>query len=290
MDQVSYFSRPYFVMRPIICAGIVLFLSSSVLAQTIYKWKNEKGNWHFGQSPPVGVRETERRSLPQSKAPTAIEPNPNEPSCSTFTIGETRQFKEFTPSTDFPHLQVSDFQVRLVDSNKEVSTFSYKLLVRNNSRQRDAVRGTFELLDCSGFSLAEEPIAAHAIAGGEEITITGSKAIFGATGLKVGRFQASFKGAPKRSADVRVYYTQLQNTGSEIYFVGEVTNIGSSTAHNVKVTFMIKDERGSERPKDIVEVSPSDLKPGQTGIFRKRVFFLSDTRGYGWYSEAQWSE
>lgn len=271
---------------------ISLFSSSSSIAQTIYKWKDEKGNWRFSDVPPTATPGVEQRSMPQSKKSGTSPPNPiaDEPSCRVFKVGETRQFKEYTPSPDFPHLQMSDFQVRLVDASKDVSTFSYKLVIRNASRQRDAIQGTFELMDCNGFSLASEPVAAQAIAAGDEITVSGSKTVFGEAGLKVGRFRASFKGAPKRTADVRVYYTQLQNVGSEIYFAGEVTNVGLAIARNVKVTFVIKDERGLERPKDIAEVSPPDLKPGQTGIFRKRMFFLSDTRGYGWYSEAQWSE
>ena len=31
------------------CLSIFLFLSSVILAQTIYKWKDEKGQWHFTQ-------------------------------------------------------------------------------------------------------------------------------------------------------------------------------------------------------------------------------------------------
>lgn len=33
-----------------------LLFASSIGAQQIYKWKDEKGEWHFSQTPPAGVR------------------------------------------------------------------------------------------------------------------------------------------------------------------------------------------------------------------------------------------
>jgi len=285
-------------MRAVALFSIFL-LSSPALAQTIYKWKDEKGNWRFSDTAPSTTQGVEQRTLPRSMP----EQLPKEELCGPFKIGETRTFKAFKPSPDLPHLQTSDFQMRLVEKTDAYSTFSWHLVVKNTAIEREGVRGTVSWKDCDGFMLAEAELTPTAVIAGGEATITGKKTIFGPAALKVGRFGASFSGQhPVRTEkevkqtesykkpDVRVYYTQLQNTGSEIYFVGEVANVGLAVARNVKVNFVIKDERGLERPKDIAEVSPPDLKPGQTGIFRKRVFFLSDTRGYGWYSDAQWSE
>ena len=285
--------------RLAVCAILLLLFASSLSAQTIYKWKDEKGTWHFGQSPPSNAPAVEQRILPTPKP----EDVPRSEPCSPFKVGETRPFKAFKPSPDFPHLQTKDFQMRLVEATKDHSTFSWRLTITNSAIEREGVRGTVTWKDCDGFVLAETALTPTAIgAGGEEI-IAGNKTIFGPAASKVARFGASFSGQhPVRieqqvkqtesykKLDVRVYYTQLQDVDSAIYFVGEVHNVGLARARRVIVIFTIKDERGTDVVKDKVETSPDELAPGQSGMFRKRVPQLSSPRGYGWHSKAEWSE
>ena len=224
--------------------------------------------------------------------------------CTPFKIGETRRFKESTPSPDFPHLQLVDFQVRMLEASTNYSKFSWKIVVKNSDLSPDAIRGSFSLMDCDGFTLAEDQVKSDGIPGGQETTINGTTTVYGLSSSKVGRFGAGYGGvrSSKKTEtvkeitssflkpEVRVYYTQLQDTGSGIYFVGEVHNVGSAPARNIKVAFTIKDDRGIDVGNDISLVSPSDLWPGQSGMFRKRVLFLTTSRGYGWFSKAEWSE
>lgn len=44
----------------------ISILSSPAIAQTIYKWKDEKGQWHFSQTPPA-ERKTEKVDLPSEE-------------------------------------------------------------------------------------------------------------------------------------------------------------------------------------------------------------------------------
>lgn len=278
---------------------LLAFLPSSLSAQTIYKWKDEKGNWRFSDTPPPEAKRVEQRSMPQS-LPYEM---PKDEPCSVFKVGETRTFKAFKPSPDFPHLQTLDFQMRLVEKTDNYSTFSWRLVVKNTAIEREGIRGTMEWRDCDGFVLAEAALTPTAIIAGGEETITGKKIILGPAASKVSRFRASVSGQhPVRieqevkqadsykKPDVRVYYTQLQDTGSGVYFIGQVHNVGLASARRVKVFFTIKDERGVEVSKDNIEISPDELAPGQSGMFRKRVFNISTPRGYGWSSKAEWSE
>lgn len=283
-----------------IALAILLVLFASILsAQTIYKWKDEKGQWHFSQTPPPNAQGVEKRSMPM---PMALE-LPKEAPCSSFELGEIRRFKAYRPSDDFPLLQMTDFSMQLLEANRSHYVFSWKLSVKNNSTDREAVSGTVKLLDCYDFPITEQQIAAVAIRPGEEHGFGDRVVISMPTALKVGRFSASYGGVksarsadketrpdPYRKPDVRVYYTQLQDLGDGIYFVGEVHNVGSATARNVKVSFSITNDRAMDVGKDTAEVAPSELRPGQTGMFRKRVLFLTTNRGYGWYSKAESSE
>ncbi len=70
------------VSRLLFLAALLVLLTSSSLAQDIYKWKDEKGKWHFSNFPPSG-REVERLKvrrtapkLPPGKSPQS---GPEEP-------------------------------------------------------------------------------------------------------------------------------------------------------------------------------------------------------------------
>lgn len=281
---------------------VVFFLMPSLSpAQQIYKWKDEKGNWRFSDTPPPNAQGVEQRSMPQS-LPYEM---PKDEPCSVFKVGKTRKPKAARPSSDVPYLQIADFELRLLEAGNDSSKFSWKLTVRNTSPQRERVQGVVTLLNCEQFPIATDKSDVTAVAGGAEQIINGSKIIFGESSRKVGRFNISLgrlepppvqqppqAASSQLKARVSVIASNLYRASdSNIYFSGEVYNAGSAVARNVKVSFAIKNESGVPVEKNIVTVEPSDLKPGGSGVFQKRVSgMISQPSGHSWFSEVEWSE
>lgn len=283
----------------------VVFFPLVASAQDIYKWKDKKGQWHFSdQAPPPNASNVEQRSVPRLIPYELRKDRP----CSPFEPGEIRHFKANRPSEDFFHLELIDLSLQRVESSTTTSSFSWKLTVKNNSTRRDAFGGVIKLLDCYDFPVAEQPIKWTALRPGEQTTVNGIIAVAATTALKVGRFSGSWSGlnssksaepekraapamAPmSRPADLRIYWTQLQNTSTGIFFYGEVMNAGGRTASHVTVSFIIKTEHGATVTRDVATTEPATLRPGETGFFRKRVPFLTGVGGHSWTSKAEYSE
>ncbi len=273
------------------------FLAASLSAQTIYKWKDEKGQWHFGQNPPANAIAVERRDLPTPKP----EQLPKDEPCETFKVGETRTFKTFKPSPDFPHLQTKDFQMRLIEKTAGYSTFSWRLTIANTAIEREGIRGTIGWKDCDDFALAEMALTPTAVIGGGEETLTGNKTIFGPAASRIGRFRAAISGqnpvGVKQEAKkpesylkprVSVIATNLYRAvDTNVYFSGKVYNAGSATARNVRVFFTIKNQSGNIVERNSVSIEPDDLKPGGEGIFQKTVLLTDSPSHYSWFTEVE---
>ncbi len=279
---------------------LLCLFASDAGTQQVYKWKDEKGQWRFSQTPPPNTQGVEQRSMPQS-LPYEM---PKDEPCSVFKVGEVRKPKAVRPSFDVPYLQIKEFELRLLEASKGYSKFSWRITVQNTAPQRERVQGIVTLLNCEMFPIVTDKSDLIAIGGGEEQIINGSKIISGESSNKVGRFNVSLGRVEPATAQqppakapsylkprVSVIATNLYRANdSGIYFSGEVYNAGSAVARNVKVSFTIKNESGIAIEHGIVPVEPSDLKPGGSAIFQKRVFMLSSPSGYSWFSEAEWSE
>jgi len=277
---------------------IFLLLPSVINAQQIYKWKDEKGQWHYSNAAPSDVANPGKESVPGK-------------TCAPLEVGETRRFKKITRSPDFPHLELIDFQIRLVESIGDSSTFSWRAVVKNTAMERETVRGSMGFSDCDEFLLADETVTPTAIEASSEATITGTKQIFGAASSKVGRFSISLRGSNPiarqtgdavsspgspastldelKKPDVRVSWSELRKAGGGVYFTGEVKNWGHGTASRVKVVVQLKNQHGVNMISYTAEVEPSDLRYWQEGFFNIRIPSIHNTSGIGWTSEAKWS-
>lgn len=168
-----------------------LLLASSLSAQTIYKWKDEKGQWHFSQTPAgntPGIKQIKVKQTPFSFGAS------DRSICQPFKAGETRNFKQITPSPDFPHLQLLQFQVRLVAATEKSAQYSWKILVQNVAQHREKITGAVILKDCDGFALKEEKFSSNGIEAGGETTVSGATLVEGPGASKVGSFSAGFGG------------------------------------------------------------------------------------------------
>lgn len=280
--------------------GVFLFFfAPSLSAQTIYKWKDEKGQWHFSQTPPAGGQKIERRELPM---PLPYEIPQDEP-CAPFKAGETRKPKAARPSVETPYLQIVGSEVRLLEAGKSSSKFSWKMRARNTAPQSETVQGVLTLLNCELFPIAIDKSELATIPGGSEITLSGTKTIVGDLASNVGRFNIGLghlektatepteKNLPYSKPRVAVIATNLYRASdSNIYFSGEVYNAGSAVARNVKVSFTIKNENGNVVDRGTVSVEPSDLKPGGSAIFQKRIPGITQPPGHSWFTEVEHSQ
>lgn len=280
-------------MASVAAFAFLFFLLPSIgLAQQIYKWKDENGQWRFSQTPPPDAAKIEEQS--QGRATI---------SCSTFKPGEIRQAGEYPPSPEFPHLMVVDLQVRLLESKKERATFSWKMVVRNSSVSRDTVRGALRFMDCKDFPLAKDAIGPEAAPPGQETTITGTKTISGPVAGKVGRFGVSLTGAASKAkaplssaakkkpspANLKIISARIEGAPPETYFTGKIVNSGSSVAPNVRVSFTIKTVEGVVATRSSVVPKPADIPPGGEAFFKQRVGLTGSSR-YTWSTELDWTK
>jgi hypothetical protein len=134
-------------------ARFLTILLSTLLAlpalageQDVFKWKDEKGQWKFSNTPPP----------PEHGQQESIAPLPSYTGeCTPFTIGEARQLQSPARSLSHPHLQVVGLQIKVIDTGHSHSRFSWRLQVRNSSSQQENLYGRIKFFDCSGFLLGE---------------------------------------------------------------------------------------------------------------------------------------
>ena len=165
--------------------GVAMFfgiIATAASAQDIYKWKDEKGQWHFSQTSPPNNVSVEKFTLPSR--PTTL---PADTPCSPFKPGETRRSLA-TDNSDTSVVQIIDLSVKMIESRSGVARFAWKLIVKNNTARSPTVMGVFKLMDCEKFLIADDRLVSQIILSSREATIDGEKSIYGDAGARVGRF------------------------------------------------------------------------------------------------------
>jgi hypothetical protein len=160
--------------------AIVLAMPFLSHAQDIYKHKDEKGQWKFSNTPPLEQREMAAPMLQAAG------------DCAPFKLGEARDVNS-TRSATHPHLEATYVQVKLVDINRDVYRFAWRVYVRNSSSQEENVFGDMEYLDCSGFRLGGHNIRNTRVAARQTMEITGNDPIMGKMAHTAGRVAVAIR-------------------------------------------------------------------------------------------------
>ncbi|MBI2360930.1 MAG: hypothetical protein HYV04_18830 [Deltaproteobacteria bacterium] len=91
--------------------------------------------------------------------------------------------------------------------------------------------------------------------------------------------------------DVWILWSRLQQgQSSEVYFIGQVANVGAIRADYMRVTYTIKTIHGTVASTNTVVSDPPNLAPGAPGYFRDRAQGLWSIQGHRWSSEVEWSK
>jgi len=275
----------------------ILFAAANApAAEDVYKWKDEKGQWKFSNTPPPPEHNQSDTIAPLSQ---------DGGNCTPFTMGEARELK--SPRSSNPDLQIIGVQVKLVDVSNQVAKFSWKLQLRNLSNQTENVTGNVNFLDCTGFLLGRGSLNATRLAAGQTIELAGDGSTWGKMAHNVGRFNVELSGMPMTSRTqqsvypsasgytaprmdfglVRLLWSRLEGVVGESYVAGEVVNSGPGTANNVAVKVTVTSRQGTVAATGTAEVEPATLPPGARGSFRQRVTILA-IEGHRATVEPQW--
>lgn len=287
-------------MRRTILSVFALLIVAPVFAQDIYKWTDEKGQLHFSQTPPSTSM---KPALKDATLPTQL--RSDEP-CVPFKVGEPRAAKAYTPSIDFPHLELKESQVVLFESSPSRAVFSWKATVTNNSPEREAVAATVSFSDCSGFQLSEKKYDPKPILPGQSITFSGEQIIVGKASAEARRFHLGVGALRQTTAPAAVQpqpivlldqqprlsvtWSRLREIDSQVILYGEVYNAGTATARSVSVLYTVKTKEGVTLVSGRVDPLPADLQPGQTTSFRTRIVAINQLSGQQAFLDLSYSK
>lgn len=255
----------------------VLWLPAGLSAQTVYKWKDEKGQWVFSQNPPAG-KSAERVDMPAPEAG-AIK---NE-RCEPFKVGEIRSRKE--ASKGGSSVLVEDFQIKLLDQTATKASLSWSARLRNQGTTAEQLTVIVDVSDCQGFKLGggarDGTLAARQVATLSDIvTLSGSTAPtagrfsvrLGTSGNAADSTSASSPAvATEAKAEVVIMSHRIESNSEGFWLVDRVRNRGRAPARSIRLTYRLRETSGAEVPGGSFYLDASDLAPGANAAFRQRL-------------------
>jgi hypothetical protein len=260
---------------------LLVFFGGVALAQPIYQWKDEKGQWHFSNSLPPGV--AAQKIMEGTPAPEAALVVPNtQPGASPSADSEsgekavsklpTAPASDVSPGSSdrrwlliFPPITQAETDNRkrfsgwtpaqVFDSDEACNRYK-AILIGNSYSLSDGVSSVnFQLLNSNCIPAAE--------------FITG------------------------KEADVTVVTTQFEPVTvgfSSLLLSGKVFNRGQATARNVVTKYQIRDANGSIMMQGEVPTSPDEI-PGLTfAEFRTPSIGGWSLSGLSVQAEADWAK
>lgn len=265
-------------MRPLLFLAAI-FLPAALSAQTVYKWKDEKGQWVFSHNPSPAGKAAERVDMPGSTADAGAARNDN---CAPFKVGEIRTNKE--SSSRGAAILVEDFQIKLLDQTATKTILSWSARLRNVGTAFEPLRVAVDLSDCQGFKLGGgerestlDPRQTKTLS--DTVTLTGTSA------AAVGRFSlrlatsgtAAYTTAPSHAiateakAEVVVISHRIESNSEGFWLVGRVRNRGRVAARNVKLSYTLHESSGAQVPGGSFYLDGSELGPSAHIEFRQRL-------------------
>jgi hypothetical protein len=254
--------------KRVLIVVLAVFFTQLAWAQQFYKWKDEKGQWHYSDFPPSGVRaekvgtgDTAKKSASQPSVSSTAEQKKSEDGSDRSTHGESdvdplgsvsRRLLVFPPSD--PSKPLSQWiPVDSFASVKECETARDWQIFSSGEGRTDSV--DFRKLNSRCISLAE------------------------------------FK--PSKQANVIMAVTALGPdpggfSTSVVY--GRVFNGGQTTARNVVVRYRSRDARGIIYAEGDIPTGSQDISPLTFAEFRGQMHGSVSGSDRWVETEARWSK
>ncbi|HSE88887.1 MAG TPA: DUF4124 domain-containing protein [Candidatus Binatia bacterium] len=245
---------------------LAIFFAHSALAQQFYKWKDEKGQWHYSDFPPSGVT-AEKLVIGDTAQESASQP-------SVASAGEQRKTED---SSGRSTQGASDVDL--------LRPASRRLLVFPPS---DPSRPLSEWIPVDSFDSVKECIRARAlqIAGTERADFVDFRRL-NSRCISLAEFK------PSREANVIVAATSVGSDpgGFSTWVVyGRVFNGGQTTAQRVVVRYRVRDARGIIYANGEIPTAPQDISPLMFAEFRAQILGSVGGSDRWVETEAKWSK
>jgi hypothetical protein len=252
--------------KQLIFLVLAVLFAQSALAQQIYKWKDEKGQWHYSDFPPSGVT-AERMESGDNAQKSASQPS----------VPSTPEQKKTEDGSDLPSHGASDID--------PLGSVSRRLLVFPPS---DPSKPLSEWIPVESFDSVREcsrakalQIAALVATDRDDIRISKSRCIS----------LAEFK--PSKEANVIVAATYLESDPggfSTWVLYGRVFNGGQTTARNVLVRYRVRDARGIIYANGEIRPASHDILPLTFAEYRGQILGSAGGSDRWVETEAKWSK
>lgn len=246
---------------------IVLFIPTAS-AQQIFKWKDEKGKWHFSDTPPPGVTAEKVRGLdisPKSSPATSPYSKPsvsspagsgsNEKAVSKLPTGRPSNVSRSDPTSRWLLLLPNENLLKSFDNAEACER--YKGILTSRSMQQ-------------GFTSYTAPIfyARSRCIPSDELKLS------------------------TKEANVVVVNTQvMRDEKSPTHLLsGTVFNRGQSTAKNVVVKYQIRNIGGTTITTGKIPASPKDIPGGKFGEYRSQIVGITRMGNRSIHTEVHWSK
>ena len=246
---------------------LAVLFAQSALAQQFYKWKDEKGLWHYSDFSPSGVT---AEKLETGDTPQTLEVQP-----SVSSTGEPRKPKDSWGRSNQGASNVD-----------RLGSASRRLLVLPPS---DPSKPLSEWIPVESFDSAEECIRARSsqIAGLVTQSTDVDLRMLRSHCISLAEFQ------PSKNANVIVATTTLESDPggfSTWVLYGRVFNSGQTTARNVAVRYRARDSRGIIYTQGDISTAPQDIPPLMFAEFRGQIVGSAGGSDRWVETEAKWSK
>jgi uncharacterized protein DUF4124 len=241
---------------------LAVFFAQPVLAQEFYKWKDQKGQWHYSDFPPSGVT-AERMESGDNAQKSASQPS----------VPSTAGQEKMEDGWDRPARGASD-----VDPLESVSR---RLLVFPPSDPSNPVS---EWIPVESFESVKECQRARAVLltpDTEDFRIIRSRCIS----------LAEFKPSKEAKMIVAATYLESDPGGFSTWVLyGRVFNGGQTTARNVVVRYRVRDTRGIIYANGEILPASHDILPLTFAEYRGQIVGSAGGSDRWVETEANWSK
>jgi membrane-associated protease RseP (regulator of RpoE activity) len=278
----------------------LVILAPAAMGQQIYKWKDEKGRWHFSNAPPAGI--TVKKVMEGSSVPKAVPARSSnqKTTLSPPAVGRSK-LKEFPEApaghpSDVPRDKSSGKWLLLIPPPKQGGYDDSLPLSEWRPWQ------SFESVDAcerdKGILIANSIVRRTVFVEGGIIArffgLRSSKTITEVDLSTVNsRCIQSVEFKPPKEANVLMVFERSgHNPGSITVPVlfGRVFNHGQATARNVVVKFQIRNTRGTTLGKGEIPTVPHDI-PGTTSAkFHGKLGGVANLSGLSLHTDIVWSK
>jgi Domain of unknown function (DUF4124) len=241
---------------------LAVFFAQPALAQEFYKWKDQKGQWHYSDFPPSGVT---AEKLGTGDTPETLEMQP-----SGSSTGEQRKTEDSSGSS-----------IQGASDIDPLGSVSRRLLVFPPS---DSSKPLSEWIPVESFESVKECQRTRAVLltpDTEDFRIIRSRCIS----------LAEFKPSKEAKMIVAATYLEPDPGGFSTWVLyGRVFNGGQTTAHNVVVRYRVRDARGIIYANGEIRPASHDILPLTFAEYRGQILGSAGGSDRWVETEAKWSK